>query len=350
MSFTLPGAVPPPVRRQIPLTLFVAGVVLAAAACIGVTAAYFELNPTVPAVVGNSTVVVDDEGRSVTVPLDPTRVVVLAPSIMDIAYRLGLRASVVGVGCDPTLDGGIYNEYSPAQITLWGLSNGTCVTDFPELDTEAIALLAPQVVLASTITSAMSVQVLTETYGLPVVVFGPSSLEGIVGDVRILAQIFPSETVRATGLEVALEDALSNATTLDTSFSNDNVTFPTVLLSYFFDSGGYYTYGPGSFGDSLIALAGGDNIGASVPLVYAELNATVALVDQPQVILYGTSNDSYLVSGETPSDWATAPYWSQLNGTKIAVDITLLSEPDPAMILALPAFMHCLHPTLVPPP
>jgi ABC-type Fe3+-hydroxamate transport system substrate-binding protein len=352
MSLTPPEApsVAPP-ARQVPAVIFAAAMIVIAAVAIGGVAAYIDLHPAAPAAAGTTVDVVDDLGRIVTVPVDPHSIVVLAPSIMDIVYRLGLRTAVVGVGCDAELTGGIYNEYSPNQTRLWGLSNNTCVTDYPELDAEAVALLGPQLVLASTITSALAVDALTETYGIPVVVFGPSTLEGIVGDVRILAQVFPAATPAATHLEAALEEVLSNASAWDTNFSNNNISIPTVLLSYYFDAGGYYTYGPGSFGDSLIALAGGDNIAASVPLVYGELNATVALVDQPSYVLYGTSSDVYLVAGETGPVWtSSAPYWSQLNGTKISVDVVLLSEPDPSMIFFLPLLMHWLHPTLVPAP
>jgi hypothetical protein len=39
-----------------------------------------------------------------------------------------------------------------------------------------------------------------------------------------------------------------------------------------------------------------------------------------------------------------------LNGTKDAVDVTVITEADPTMILALPLLEHWLHPTLVPAP
>ncbi len=298
----------------------------------------------------SNVVVTDDLGRVVTVPLDPQRVVVLAPSVMDIVYRLGLRSSVVGIGCTPAEPGGIYSEYSPSQITLWSLSNASCVTDYPELDTGGVALLGPQLVLAATITSAQAVDELSDVFGIPVVLLAPASLQGIVSDVRLMGEIFPESLSHASQLESTLDGALANASALDSEFATDHVALPSVLLTYYFDSSAYYTYGPGSFGDSLIALAGGVNVAASVPLQYLGLNATVALDDQPQFILYGTSNDTYLVSGETPSVWSSAPYWSQLTGSKIPLDVTLTSEADPTMILALPLLMHDLHPSLVPPP
>ncbi len=326
-------------------------ILVAAAVSVGGTAAYLETRPgpvgtTVPA----GTTVVDDLANPVSVPLNPHRVVVLAPNIVDLLYRLGLRGSIVGVGCDASLPGGIYNEYTPNQTALWDLSNASCVTDFPNLNTEGVALLEPDVVFASTLTPDLARQQLESVYGIPVVVLAPPTLDGIVGDVRLVAQIFPEAQAAATALVELLTGVLANASAYDANFSENNVPIPSVLLTYNFDGGGYYTYGVGTFGDSLISISGGHNRASSSALLYGELNATVALVDQPDVILYGTSNDSYVVAGQTPSVWPTAPYWSQLNGTKIALDVTIVTEAGPSMILGLPHLLHLLHPTLVPAP
>lgn len=343
-------------RASVPLALLVAAVLITAGAAIAATAIYFDLRPgpaaQAPGVGPNRTSVVDDLGRTVEVPLNASRVVVLAPSVMDLVYRLGLRDRVVGIGCTTSETGGIENEYSPNQTALWDLSASMCIADYPSLDTSAVALLEPQLVLASTITSLADVTTLTTTYGLPVVLFAPSTLEGIVGDVRVMTEMFPTTLAVGTVLEANLETTLVNATNFDTGLSNNGTPIPSVLLTYGFYTGEYYTFGPGTFGQSIVDLAGGASVSAGLPLEYAGLNASAILLDQPTVILYGTSwNDPYLVAGQTPSVWTnTAPYWSQLNGTKIPVDVTLMTEADPTMILALPWFLHDLHPSLVPAP
>ena len=356
MSLNASPSPPVSAPRTVSTTVFVVILLITAGVAIGGTAAYFELHPattpSAPGVGSNRTTVVDDLGRTVSVPLNASRIVVLAPSIMDIVYRLGLRDRVVGVGCTTSITGGIFNEYTPNQTALWGLSNATCVTDYPSLNTAGVALLLPQLVLASTITSVTDVQTLTQTYGIPVVLLAPSTLEGIVRDVQLVAQMFPSTNSVALSLQSTLELTLANATSFDTNLSNDNVTIPSVLLTYGYYTGEYYTYGPGTFGQSLVDLAGGASISAGLPLQYEGLNASSVLLDQPNVILYGTSwNDGYVVAGQTPSVWASgAPYWGQLNGSKVAVDIVLVSEADPTMILALPWFLYWLHPTLYPMP
>jgi iron complex transport system substrate-binding protein len=317
------------------------------------TAVYFDLrgSPS-PAAGPQNVTVVDDLGRLVTAPLNASRLVVLAPSVMDIVYRLGLRDRVVGVGCTTSITGGIENEYSTNQTVLWNLSAGLCITDYPNVNTEKVAELDPGLVLATTITSASDVATLVTTYHLPVVLLAPSSVDGVVGDVALVARLYPGVAGVATALESSLQRSIVNATSLDSNLSTNNVSIPSVLLTYGFYAGAYYTYGPGTFGQSLVELAGGSSISAGVPLQFFGMNASVVLADDPSVILYGTSwNDPYLVAGQTPSVWSSsAPYWSQLTGTKIPLDVTVLTEADPTMVLALPWLEHYLHPTLVPEP
>jgi len=328
-------------------TLLVVAILVTAGVAVSATAIAFDLQSH-----STRVTVVDDLGRQVDAPINSSRIVVLAPSVMDLVYRLGLRDRVVGIGCTVDEAGGMQDEYSPNQTALWGLSPSMCIADYPSLDTERVAFLDPQVVLASTITSDADVSTLVDAYGIPVVVLAPTTLGGIVGDVALLAQLFPGAASAATSLETLLERTIVNATNFDTNLSDDGAPIPSVFLTYGFYGGEYYTFGPGTFGQSLVDLAGGDSLSAGLPLEYAGVNASVILLDEPQVILYGTSwNDPYLVGNLTPAVWASsAPYWSQLNGSKIPIDVTLLTEPDASMVLALPWYLYYLHPTLAPYP
>src|SRR5579864_6236756 len=134
MSLNPPGPAAAPTPRSLSMAVVVAAILIVAGLSVGATAAYFELRPTTTGPSPNNSVqVTDDTGRTVTASQNAGRVVVLSPSIMDIAFRLGLRDRVVAVGCTPSIQGGILNEYSPNQTSLWGLSNASCVTDYPQL-------------------------------------------------------------------------------------------------------------------------------------------------------------------------------------------------------------------------
>jgi len=341
-------------RRVVPLTLLVVGIVVSAGIAVAATAIYIELVPSNSHPSGPAVTVVDDLGRTVVAPLNPARIVVLAPSVMDIVYRLGLRDRVVGVGCDADLPGGLLNEYSPNQSSLWSITPASCIADFPSLNVEEVLNSSPQLVLATTITSAATVEQMSVTFHLPVVLLEPTTLQGIVSDVQLVGTIFPSVSTATNQLVAALDRQLVSAADFDSNLSTNGVPLPTVLVTYYFDSGGYYTYGPDSFGESLINVLGAVNVAGSTPLIYYELNGSAVLNDSPQVIIYGTSwNDPWLVANETPAQWASpasgAPYWAQLTGSKVALDVTLVSESDPTLILALPVLLHAVHPALYPP-
>ena len=92
-------------------------------------------------------------------------------------------------------------------------------------------------------------------------------------------------------------------------------------------------------------------VAASNSSIADDTTPGVAPGSKPAVVIYGTSwNDPQLVSGETVTNWTTAPYWSQLNGSLHAIDATVITEADPTMVLALPLLEYWLQPTLQPTP
>jgi len=339
--------------RNVSGSVFLVAILITAGVAVAATAGYYTLFPAaVGGPPGPHVTVLDDSDRTVTAPVNATRIVVLAPNVMDLVYRLNLRDRVVGIGCTTGIAGGMLNEYTPNQTTDWNLTPAMCITDFPTLDTETIANLSTQLVLASTLTYASDVATLTDTFHIPVVILAPADLGGIITDVRLLAELFPVVGTTALSLEAHLGAILNNASDLVTSLSYNDTPAPSVLLTYYFYEDGYGAYGQNSFGESLVALAGGNSISSNLTFEYADLNATVVLSDQPNVILYGTSwNDEWIVDGQDPGAWtSSAPYWSQLNGTKIPVDVTLITEPDASMIFYLPWLEHWFYPTIVPAP
>jgi iron complex transport system substrate-binding protein len=332
-----PSSVAPhPSGRSVPLTWLVVGIlVVAGAAIVGTAAILGRSSSTTP----GSVTVIDDLGRTVHTPYDPARVVVLGPSIMDVVYRLGLRSHVVGVDCYTPIGGGLSADYSSDQVALWSLSSSMCVQIGPGFNFESLLNASPQLVLASTIVSQASVESITTTYHIPVVMLQPPTLSGVLVDVNLLASIF-GVTSAATALDAQLSTALANASAIQqTAYS-----VPTVLVTYDTDDNGYWTFGPGTFGESLIELAGGDNInGANSTFAYPELSGEQVLVANPQYIIVGTGY------GLNVSSYSSAPFWSQLgavqHGNVTGMNSNWMTEPDPTMLLeGLPAMIAILHP------
>lgn len=325
-----------PIGRTVSITWVIVLVLVVAGGSVVGTAAYFARNASSPA---HSLRIADDLGRTVTVPVDPARVAVLSPSIMDIVYRLGMRSHVVAVDCYAAADGGVSDDYSPNQIALWNLSAPMCVQVGPEFAPETLVNLTPQLILASTIDPLAGVEAIASLLGVPVVVLQPPTLSGVLVDDDLIGEIFGVQTA-ANALNAQLSSELFNATNVSGAALGP---LPTVLVTYSVDSGGYWTFGPGTFGLSLIEISGGVSISANASMPYPELTSAQVLLDNPQYIVFGTG------FGLNESTYAGGPDWSQFAavraGNVTGIDSNLLTEPDPTMILTgLPTLLNALHP------
>jgi iron complex transport system substrate-binding protein len=335
MSLNASPRPPPAATGGLSLTWVVVVLLIVAGGAVAATATYYELQPdSTP----GSIHLTDDLGRAVTVPYDPDRVVVLSPSIMDIMFLLGLRSHVVGVDCYAAVDGGLSSDYSSDQVARWNLSSSMCVQVGPTFVPSMLAALDPELVLASTIVSVSAVQQISSSLHVPVVMLQPPTLSGILVDDDLVGQVFGVAPM-ATLLNGQLSAALSNATTYTGSLPG----LRTVLVTYSVDASGYWTFGPGTFGTSLIEVAGGASISASATTPYPELPASEVLLDNPQVLIYGTG------FGLNESFYASAPDWSSLGavqaGNVTGIDSNWLTEPDPTMILdGLPALQAAIYP------
>ena len=261
---------------------------------------------------------------------------------MDSMYRLGLRSHVVGVDCYAPSLGGLSSDYSSDQITLWNLSASMCVQTGPAFEVEQLLALAPQLVFATTIVSVAAVEQITQTYHIPVVMLQPATLTGVVLDDQLLGDIFDIPSATAS-LVNALESALFQAASLQNNLTTNGTPFPTVLVTYSVDGNGYWTFGPGTFGQSLIELASGASISANATLPYPELAGEQVLASDPEYLVYGTGY------GLNESAYASGPFWSQLaapqDGRAVGMNSNYFTEPDPTMILkGLPQLIAILHP------
>ena len=333
---------PPSARRTVPLAWFVVGIVVAAGVSVAGVAVYLAVQGSSSHGGPGSLSVTDDLGRNVSVPNDPARVVVLGPSIMDTMYRLGLRGHVVGVDCYAASFGGLSDDYSSDQIALWNLTSSMCVEVEPSFDAEGLLALGPQLVLAATIVPTATVEQFSITYHIPVVFLQPATLGGIVLDVQLLGRVF-DVTPAATALEDSLTGELTSAASFQEGLTNNGTAFPTVLVTYSADANGYWTFGPGTFGESLIELASGASVSANATGSWPEVSGEQALASDPEFVVYGTG------FGINETSYSVGPFWTQLtavqDGRVVGMDSNYFTEPDPTMVLlGLPELIAILHP------
>lgn len=346
MSLNQPEA--RPTRRGVPLALVIVILLVVAGASVGGTALYLELRPA--ASPSSGVTVTDDLGRTISVPRDPARAAVLGPNVMDSMFLLGLSSHVVGIDCSNATLGGVEGDYTPGQVANWSLASIPCITAYPALSTADLLAVNPDVVLASSVLPIAQLEEFSATYRIPVVIFDPSTLGGVVYDVELLTSIFGASST-SVALVAQLQAVLGESSSLLTNLSNNGTPLRSVFMTYYpvpagSPDAGYYTFGPGSFGQSLIELAGGTNVAGSAPTADPELSGSQVLAANPGVVIYGVGFGVDLASYQQGPDWTAIP--AVANGNVTGVDVTWMTEVDPAMILALPTFEQILYPGLGP--
>jgi iron complex transport system substrate-binding protein len=107
-----------------------------------------------------------------------------------------------------------------------------------------------------------------------------------------------------------------------------------------------WTYGPGSFGNDIIRLAGGANIASNASNEYPELTTEYIIAQDPQVIIYTIGP----MTTTTASDFAGRSGWSNtfaVSHDKIySIDDNLVSRYGPRVVDGLEQLAEIIHPEL----
>lgn len=270
----------------------------------------------------SSFVVVDDYGRTVKLAGIPDRIVSAAPTPTEILFAVGAGDQVVGVDD--------YSDY-PAEVA-----------DLPKigsftLNVEAIIALDPDLIVASDLVPLQQLEQLSNQ-DIPYVIFADRTLEGVFKTIR-LAGVITGHVDEADAVAASLEDrvdAVSNKTLAT------GVNKPRVYVEYY----PMWTYGPGSFGDDLIRLAGGINIAHNTSSEYPIVGDEFVIAQDPEIIVYTTG----VMSTTTKESIAGRPGWDTISAVKndqiFSVDDNLLSRYGPRIVDGLEDLAAIIHPEL----
>ncbi len=301
----------------------IAVLVLISAACSPAA-----LQPGSSSTAGGAIDVKDGLQREVKLSGPAKRIVSLAPSNTEILYAIGAGAQMVG-----------RDEFSdyPAQVKTVasvGGSNG-------KYNLEAIAALKPDLVLAAEFNSPDLVKSLEQLNLTVYYLKNPLDLNGLYANLQIVAQLTGQQTQADTliqGLKqrvAAVTGKLANVSDKPKVYYELDATDPAKP----------YTAGPGSFVDSLISLAGGQNIASGLKDAYAIISPEVLVAQNPDIIILGDS-----AYGVSPDSVGKRPGWEGIAAVKnqkvYPFDDNLVSRPSPRLVDGLEAFAKLLHPEL----
>jgi iron complex transport system substrate-binding protein len=106
-----------------------------------------------------------------------------------------------------------------------------------------------------------------------------------------------------------------------------------------------YTAGSGTFIDTLIGMAGGENVGRALKDPYGQLSVEELLVQNPDIILLGDA-----AYGATVESVAERTGWDQIravqDGKVYPFNDDLASRPGPRLVDALEELARVIHPEL----
>ena len=297
--------------------LLVIGVVVAAVA--GFMAGYFVGSANQPETLS----IVDDYGRSVKLSGPAERIVSVSPTPTEILFAVGAGSNVVGVDD--------YSDYPAEAANLTKVGSYT-------LNLEVIISLNPDLIVCSDLVPRSQLDQLATQQGIPYFIFATRTMEDVYKDIR-LAGGLTGHTTEADELVTDLQTRV-NAITSKTLAAN--VTKPRVFIEYY----PLWTYGPGSFGDDLIRLAGGENIAANASNEYPELTSEFIIAQNPEMIVYTIGP----MTTTTESEIAGREGWSGISavaGDNIySIDDNLLSRYGPRIVDGFEQLAEMIHPEL----
>jgi len=271
---------------------------------------------------GESILLVDDYGRVIKLDSLPERIVSTAPTPTELLFAVGAGDLVVGVDT--------YSDY-PAEV-----ANITKVGDYT-LSTEVIISLQPDLIISGDLVPLSQLELL-EDQGIPFVILATRTLGDVLKDIRLVG-ILTGHVDEANELADELEDRIDAVTNKTQAV---DLVKPRTYIEYY----PYWTYGPGSFGNDLIALAGGVNIAENTSSEYPMLTSEFVIAQDPEIIVYTVG---YMTT-TTADEISSRPGWDFITavseGNVHSMDDNLMSRYGPRIVDGLEDLAALLHPDL----
>jgi len=265
----------------------------------------------------------DDMGREITIDEIPQRIVSHVPAITEILFALGLEEMVVGVSdyCD-------YPEEAKLKPSVGSYFN-------PSI--ENIVALDPDLVL----TDGYSDNVFQlDSLGITFIVIDPKDIDGILKDIELLGKFTGTEKEAKKLIDNMQQDIARILAWVEDA--------PKISVVYIFDAtdpNNPWTAGPGSFANSLINMAGGQNIAAQTQGAWIQLSIEEIVRSDPQIILVDTSHGTAVIS---KAELKEHPIWREMTAVKqdriYPVDGDLVNRPGPRIVQGLERIAEIIHP------
>ncbi|MDZ4168135.1 MAG: ABC transporter substrate-binding protein [Coriobacteriia bacterium] len=261
--------------------------------------------------------ITDDANRTVTIKVEPQRIVSLAPANTEMLFAVGAGDRVVGVTS--------YDDY-PAEV-----ADIAKVGDFAGPNLEAIAGADPDLILATTGVQADVITQLEEL-GATVIAIDPQSLDGVY---EVISEVAAAVNEVEAGEGVVAQMRLEAQKVADAVAGKETAsTFVEIAQNPLF------TTGSGTLLDELVTLAGGDNVVDEAGWVPYSPEKVVKSDPSVYLATKGSMSD--------PAELEKRPGFAELQAVKAGrvyvLDDNLVSRPGPRIMLGLRQIAEAIHP------
>ncbi len=263
--------------------------------------------------------IIDDVGRTVTIPKTPERIVSLASSATETLYALGAGDKLVGRDK--------YSTYPEEVKNVQEVGSGSS----PNL--EMIIGLQPDVLFAWPYSRNAIISLEDK---MPVIYIDPRSVDDVLDTIRMIGLV-TGKSSEAENLIAEMQNKIDAIT--DVTKELNKTQRPLV---YYELGTPMKTTGPGTFTNELIFMAGGINLAADEPVRYPLLNSEYIIERNPDVII--------IVSyGASIEEVKNRDGWENIHAVKndrvYKIDTNLVTS-NPRLVQGLEQFAKWFHPDL----
>jgi iron complex transport system substrate-binding protein len=267
----------------------------------------------------------NDDGREVTLPSLPRRIVSLAPAHTETLFALGVGDRVVAADT--------YSDYPPAARIIATLN---C---WPRPPVEPIVALAPDLVLVLTQDDQFLRQM--EAARIPALRLFPKDYEQALAGILLLGRV-TGKTPVAESLVRSMRERSRAVETAVRGATRKRVLFELDAA----DPTRPYVAGRGGIYGALLRMAGGENVFADLPVPAGQVSAEQVVARDPAVILLGDSQSP--VRPQRPEMLRQRPGWAGIRAVRTHQVFPVVSEritrPGPRLVEGLEEIARRLHP------
>jgi iron complex transport system substrate-binding protein len=274
----------------------------------------------------------DDTGYTFNITKYPQRIVSLAPANTQVLFAVGAGNHVVGVTD--------YDQY-PYNFTAWiAAGNMSSIGNYYQPAVEPIVALNPDLIIASLGSVDAASQL--RTLGYNVLTLNPTDLNGVLHNMVTVG--------KATGYQAQAESAVASLQQrIDVVVKGvmNATTKPKVYHEIWSDP--YMSVGNGTFVDSMIKMAGGQNIFENATDAYPVVSSEAIISENPDIMVFPTQMGVESFWGNYTSVAARAG-WTSIsavaNHKMYTVTGDIIDEPGPRQVDSLEILAKIIHPEI----